>query len=429
MVCQHFFTYNSFEIFEDYRRKDNCWKGLLYKIKILVFTIMKVLYDHQTFTLQKYGGISRYYFELINRFKKDKNLECELACKYSENAYINSSDLFKDIETGESTEDFLYGVKFKGKAKIHRTLTRVGLASNPIILNKKNSVEIIKHNDFDIFHPTYYDPYFLKYIGNKPFVLTVHDMIHELYAGKFFKKNDKTIMAKKELAERAYRIIAISDSTKSDLIKLYKMDEGKIDIVYHGSSLKNENMINTDQSLPERYILFVGDRDLYKNFDFFLRSISKLLIEDEKLKLICAGGKPFNKIESNLIKNLKLSGKIFHRSIENDNYLSGLYNKALCFIFPSLYEGFGIPILEAFSCNCPVVISNTSSLPEVGGDAAHYFDPTDSASIYDAVKKVVYDYEFADKLREKGSEQLKKFSWEKCACETKRVYERLLEKI
>ena len=186
---------------------------------------MKILYDHQTFSLKKYGGISRYYFELISRFKKDRNIECELACKYSENAYIHSGDLFIDIKPGESTEDFLYGIKFKGKAKIHRTLTRVGLASNPMILNKIYSAEIIMQNNFDIFHPTYYDPYFLKYIGNKPFVLTVHDMIHELYAGKFFKKNDKVIRAKKELAERAYRIIAVSESTKKDLIKLYKIDE------------------------------------------------------------------------------------------------------------------------------------------------------------------------------------------------------------
>jgi len=117
---------------------------------------MKILYDHQIFSIQKYGGISRYYFELISRFKKDRNIECELACKYSENAYIHSSNLFIDIKDGKEDrkifEDFLYRVKFKGKTKTHLPFVILGLVSHPpAVLNRIYSAEIILHNNEVVF--------------------------------------------------------------------------------------------------------------------------------------------------------------------------------------------------------------------------------------------------------------------------------------
>ena len=389
---------------------------------------MKILYDHQIFSSQKYGGISRYFFELINSYDKNQDLQWDISLKYSENAYLQNSKLSLNIEKGESTEDLFLGIDFKGKAKIHRTLTKIGLAKHPMILNKHFSIEKISQGSFDLLHPTYYDPYFLKHLNSKPFVLTIYDMNHELYSGIYFKKNNSTVKSKRFLAERAEKIIAISGNTKKDIINLYGIDDKKIDVVYLGSSLvyQDEDLPNT--KLNKNFILFVGDRHTYKNFKFFLKSISPLIKDGNDLMLICAGSKPFDNSEIKLLQKLKLEKTVSHKPIINDSSLSQLYRKALCFVFPTLYEGFGIPVLEAFSCGCPAVISNTSSLPEVGGDAALYFDPQDADSILQAVKQVVYNKTLADEMRKKGSNQLKNFSWQKCALETKKVYEGILDK-
>lgn len=390
---------------------------------------MKILYDHQTFSIQKYGGISRYFFELMNLYethKEEYNIDCELALRYSNNAYLRNSNLFNNIMRAASTEDFCFGLDFRGKAKIHRALTKIGLAHHPTVLNQRISIKTLEEGRFDLFHPTYYDPYFYKYLEEKPFVLTIHDMIHELYSGMYFHKFDRTAEIKRYLALRADRIIAVSKKTKDDIIKFYNINEEKIQVIHHGSSMSCDQKYNSD--FPFKYILFIGDRHVYKNFNLFIRSIATLLRNDNELYLVCGGSIPFNKIENNLIKELNIENRVIHKPIINDNTLTRLYQNAICFVFPSLYEGFGIPILEAFSCKCPVVASNTSSLPEVGGDAAVYFNPEDPVSIRDAVKNIIYDENYADVLRKKGFDRLKNFSWNKCAMETKMVYEEVLGK-
>jgi glycosyltransferase involved in cell wall biosynthesis len=176
---------------------------------------------------------------------------------------------------------------------------------------------------------------------------------------------------------------------------------------------------------PQKYLLFVGNRRVYKNFDTFTESISQLLRDDKNLYLICAGGGKFTPSEIASLEKSGVINKVTQCSFD-DNILAQLYQNALAFIFPSLYEGFGIPILEAFFCGCPVVASNISSLPEVAGDAAEYFDPLDKISILNAVKKIAYDHGLRCKLKNKGYERLKNFSWEKTANQTKMLYKSIL---
>jgi len=367
---------------------------------------MKVLYDHQIFTSQIYGGISRYFFELIKYFNNDDKIECELSLKYSDNYYLKKLNSL-------THKTFLENYSFKGK---HRLLN---------ILNKKVSKKYISKGDYDIFHPTYYDPYFLDYIGKKPFVLTIYDMIHEIYS-EMFSSKDKTSGRKKTLAQKATKIIAISENTKKDIIKFLGIGENKIEVIYLGNSF---NIDKDDKTMnimtPEKYILFVGSRRGYKNFELFIEAISPLLNNDVKLNVVCGGGGKFNDKEIEKLKNLKIKDKVFYYS-GSDSVLAYLYQKAIAFVFPSLYEGFGIPILESFACGCPVICSGTSSLPEVAGDAAIYFDPTDKLSIQNSIHKVIYDDELKNNLISKGTERIKEFTWKKTAKKTKVLYEDIL---
>ncbi|MCF6149884.1 MAG: glycosyltransferase family 4 protein [Candidatus Kuenenia sp.] len=369
---------------------------------------MKVLYDHQIFVFQDYGGISRYFYELTNVFNNQEDIHFDLPLLYSNNHYIRKTNFLK-------CKPFLEAKNFRGKTRLLN------------FIHKYTEKKILRKKGFDVFHPTYYDPYFLKYIGNKPFVLTIYDMVYELFP-QIFSTRDKTSVNKKLLASKAAKIIAISENTKRDVIKLFGIKEDKVEVIYLGNSLCfgiTEKVKGMSNENPQKYLLFVGNRRAYKNFDTFIESISPLLKEDKNLYLICAGGGKFTPSEIANLEKLGVIKKVTQCSFD-DNILAQLYKNALAFIFPSLYEGFGIPILEAFSCGCPVITSNISSLPEVAGDAAEYFDPIDKISISSTVKKVIYDHDLRCKLKYKGYERLKNFSWEKTANQTKMLYKSIL---
>lgn len=367
---------------------------------------MKILYDHQIFTLQKYGGISRYFYELIKELNKMEDIETIVSLVVSNNHYITDKKFVHYF-------DILSTLQFRGKNRLFK------------LVNKPNTILKLKQQNFDIFHPTYYDPYFLKYIGKKPFVLTVYDMIHEKFT-EMFSPKDKTTEQKKLLVEKATKIIAISESTKKDLIELFGTDESKIEVVYLGNSMCPKLDIGINFHIPKRYLLFVGNRGLYKNFERFIKSIYDILKQNKELFVLCAGGGNFNIKENQLFNELGISNQILQYNVD-DNSLAYFYQNALAFIFPSLYEGFGIPILEAFACGCPVLCSNVSSLPEVAGDAACYFDPYSEDSIRNAVLKLLNNSNYRDDLIKKGYEQLKRFSWEITAEKTKKLYESIIK--
>jgi glycosyltransferase involved in cell wall biosynthesis len=366
---------------------------------------MKILYDHQTFTLQKYGGISRYFYELIREFDKVEGIKTNLPLIVSNNHYISDKQYVKFI-------NFLPSKYFRGKYRLFN------------IVNKLNTILELRKQNFDIFHPTYYDPYFLKYLQGKPFVLTVYDMIHEKFR-EMFRATDKTIQNKKLLIDEASKIIAISESTKNDLIKIYGTDESKIEVVYLGNSMFPKSEIQINFEIPKKYILFVGTRGIYKNFERFIKSISQILNQNKELFVLCAGGGKFTRAETQFLSDLGVIRKVLQYDV-NDDILAYFYKNALAFIFPSLYEGFGIPILESFACGCPVICSYTSSLPEIAGEAACYFDPYSELSIRNMVLKVLEDTSLRHNLILKGYERLKKFSWQQTAEQTKKIYESVL---
>jgi glycosyltransferase involved in cell wall biosynthesis len=368
---------------------------------------MKITFDHQIFSMQNYGGISRYFFELIRALNMLQDVETSLTVTYSNNQYLTSA------------RHHPYRHFFKRKAFRYR--------ENLIyLLNLPKSISALKSGELGIFHPTYYNPYFLRHLNKKPYVLTVYDMIHNLFPGEFTGKGNMS-ERKKILIENATRIIAISENTKKDILKFHSVDADKIHVIHLGDSLSNHAIQPVRHAgLPDKYILFVGLRSGYKNFAFFLESIAELFLQESDLHLICIGGGAFTQAESALFDRLGISKRVRQRSA-SDETLAGYYLQAAMFVFPSLYEGFGIPVLEAFGTGCPIAISSSSSFPEVAGDAAVYFDPLDSQSILTAVKSLLNDGALRSRLKRDGFERIKLFHWESTARKTRDVYKCIAE--
>lgn len=209
--------------------------------------------------------------------------------------------------------------------------------------------------------------------------------------------------------EKATKIIAVSENTKKDILRIYPhLDKKKIQVIYHGNSIKiNESkLIN----LPEEYLLFVGVRDGYKNFKFLVESISETLKVNKKLKLVCAGGGKFKNEELQFISQLNLDEQIIQKNFSEDQ-LGLFYKNALCFIFPSMYEGFGIPVLESMACGCPIILTNSSSFPEVAGEAGIYYELNNKIDLRDKIESIIYDKELRNKYSLKGKLQVERFNW------------------
>lgn len=364
---------------------------------------MKILYDHQAFAMQSRGGVSRCFAELVNKMTTETGTKIVLSLLYSNNEYLRR----KDTRERDRVSSYQIGSKARIKEVLRKN--RYAMKAHVFLgeyLNKVQSIRYLLRQDFDVFHPTYYDSYFLQYLGKKPFVLTVHDMIHELFP-EYFSRNDETSKRKRLLVERAERIIAVSQNTKDDLVRLLKVDPAKVVVVHHANFLERINEEPID--LPPRYILYVGGRKRYKNFSFFLESIADSLRRENDLHILCIGGGEFATDEKELFSRLSIETKVSHARA-NDAQLIYAYRRALCLALPSLYEGFGIPILEAFACGCPVLLSDASCFPEIARDAGVYFDPKNKDSIVSATERILNDSNLRSVLVQKGSERLRDFS-------------------
>ncbi|PTS95915.1 glycosyltransferase family 1 protein, partial [Pedobacter sp. HMWF019] len=281
---------------------------------------------------------------------------------------------------------------------------------------------LLKQNDFDIFHPTYFNPYFLKEL-KKPFVLTIHDMTYEALP-EYFPASDPLPHYKRLLIERADKIIAISETTKTDIIKYLNTDPGKIEVIHHGI----DNAASTYQTiahLPETYVLFVGARWGYKNFYLLARAFKELSLKYPDLKLVLAGGGQLSFGDSEILVRLAIVDKVIQISV-TDEELNTLYKKAICFIYPSLYEGFGLPILEAFKQGCPVLLSNSSCFKEIAGNAAKYFDCNSLQSLIHETELLITNPELRSKMAVEGYGKLTEYSMEKCLNKTINLYKAMV---
>ena len=369
---------------------------------------MRILFDHQVFSWQKYGGISRYFAEIIRGVTRRGETALLPFGFYTQNVHL------RDIAGIEIHP--ICPFAFKG----------IGLAQNHF--GKRITLNTLSRERPDILHPTYYDPYFLDRSERLqiPFVLTVHDMIHEIFdhrSRSLISLDAVVVGGKKRLAEKAAAIIAVSENTRRDLLQLYPdVDPDKVRVIWHGNSLVPDLRAPFQLDLPERYILFVGNRKAYKNFSWFVREISPYLLENKDLQLVCAGSAGFDQKERRLLRELHIDGITRHLPFGNDQELAEIYRRAICFVFPSGYEGFGIPVLESFACGCPVVLNQASSLPEVGGDAALYFETGRRDSLIQAIDQVAGSVPKRQEMQRLGFARVEKFSWENSVTQHVNVY-------
>lgn len=367
---------------------------------------MKILFDHQIFSLQKYGGASKYFCELLKNIPHEN---WDTSTLFSNNEYLKYSQLFK-------TYDPLAKFHFKRKSFVLN------------MLNKPYSIYKLRKGDYDIFHQTHFETYCLNSIGTKKMVSTFHDMNHVKFAGMYkysFVKGEHWMenVQKKSLA-RANKIIAISQNTKKDLMDYWGIDENKITVIHHGVDKEKIPDLPIERAFEKPYILFVGERDGFKNFDRFSKAFSSLGSNYKDVDLICTG-KSFSKDELDSIKKLGIEDRVFQISA-SERIMAQLYRDAHMMVMPSLSEGFGMPALEAMVYDCPVVLSQTSCFPEIVGDAGLYFDPYSIDDISHKMEMILNSPILRNNLYERGQEQLKKYSWEKTANEHVSVYKSLM---
>lgn len=370
---------------------------------------MNLLYDYSIFQLQRYGGVSRYFYELITRLSENQDTTVNLF----EGFHINKYGLSSNPDIFESYRGYKIP-QIKNTGHIFETLNQIWFKS----FYSKSSI--------DIYHPTYYRNDLHKF-KKTPIVLTIYDMIHELYSDQIV--NSKSVIeSKKNSIDFADIIICISENTKNDLIKLYNISEDKIKVIYLASSLQPSNMtsfnnIRTQYNFIRPFILYVGGRGGYKNFNVLLEAYTSHF--SKHFDLVCFGANVFNIKELKFIKKYNLINKVIH-IVGPDNLLAYLYKNAYCLVYPTLYEGFGIPPLEAMAMGCPVIASNTSSIPEVVGSAGILFDPYSKSSLINAIESLQNNESTRNRLIKLGLEHEKKFSWDKMANETLNVYKSII---
>lgn len=379
---------------------------------------MRIVYDHQIFAIQDIGGISRCFVELYKEMPE--TIDVQISLLESDNVYIKGMGLPGIRPKRDGINHFICRKNFPGKWQLYTWYHNLFKNNKHPDFNLLNTINELEKGEFDIFHPTFFSDYFLPYLKGKPFVLTIHDMTPELYP-QYFKRDDIQILMKRKLAPLADAIIAVSENTKQDIMRILDIPENKIHVIYHGCSMSSSIQCYSKFDFP--YLLYVGDRKGYKNFIPFVKQIAPILKQNKEIHVICTG-QPFNKEEIKLFKELRISNLFVNTWAETDADLYSLYHNAICFIYPSDYEGFGIPILEAYKANCPVLLNHASCFPEIAKDAAIYFNIASKNSLSDSLEKIL-------SMNKKEKEdllciqraRLEDFSWKKSAKKLALVYE------
>ncbi|MCA8829557.1 glycosyltransferase family 4 protein [Hymenobacter pini] len=360
---------------------------------------MRVLYDHQAFTLQDFGGVSRYHHELLCH----ASWQSELAVALSNNLYLQDRQHSRHLT-------FLPASSLPARWRVIR------------FFNDLASRRALRQGAYDVFHPTLTDDdYFLSLLPpDRPLVVTIHDMIPALFPAHYPGRDGQVL---NRIVQRANRIIVVSEHTRADVLRLLPVEPEKVEVVYHGYAAPQYTPAAA-LPVPERYVLFTGSRALYKNFGCLVQALAQLPpAVAQGLHLVCAGGGAFTDAEQALLRQAGCAERAHQFGPVSDAQLTYLYRHAKVFIFPSEYEGFGLPILEAFGQQCPVVLSHASCFPEIACEAALYFPPNEPAVLAEQLARVLSDAALRRELVQLGQLRLLDFTWHHTARRTRAVYE------
>lgn len=361
---------------------------------------MRIGIDGNEANVEKKVGVSNYVFELIHYFhtKTDTSTQFVIYLKDKPRHDFPLPD--KHFQYRIVKGDFLWSQLFL-----------------PIYLYLKKEMDVF-------FSPAHYAPRFCPV----PTVVTIHDLSFFYYPDEFLKKDLYQLKNWTQYSiEKANKIIAVSKNTKKDVMNYYHIPKNKIEVIYNGFSDAIPPPLRGGISPHQKpYILYVGTIQPRKNLDTLITAFHLLLKEKSDYSLVIAGKKGwlYEKIFDH-VKILNLEDKIIFTGYISDEEKATLYENASLFVLPSLYEGFGIPILEAMNSGCPVISSLSSSLPEIGGDACLYFDPKNPKELKEKMIHVIENSEFRKELVKKGKERVQLFSWQKCGQETLQVIKML----
>jgi glycosyltransferase involved in cell wall biosynthesis len=369
--------------------------------------------DGNEANVKKRVGIGEYAFELLRQFSltniKGRDIRFVI--------YLKDKPL---THMPKESDNWQYKILRPGKL-----WTQWRLPIDLYVNNPKPDV---------FFTPSHYAPRF----SPVPTVISVMDLSY-IYFPQLFNKKDLHQLSNwtSYSVKNVKKILTISKSSKNDIIKEYKVPSSKVVVTYPGikdtdtlePNIYGMNQIKAKYNLSDKYVLFVGTLQPRKNITKLIEAFSQ--ISDKKdLQLVIVGkrGWMFEDI-LNAPRKYSVENKVNFLEDINDEELKVLYKHALCFVLPSLYEGFGLPVLEAMQEGCPVITSNVSSMPEAGGEACLYVDPNDSSDIAEKIEKLITDEKLRQELITKGRIQVMKFNWEKTARETLNVLEEVGGKV
>lgn len=372
---------------------------------------MKIYIDGIIYSLQKGGGITRYTNELINGF---------IELGHEVTLIVHPKTFNQNIKN-----DKLKIIEINSILRIDNKLFR--FLTYPF--HKLKMERYFKKSNIreGIFHSTYFTNYKNLKI---PQVLTIHDLTREKFPQYFNKINDKIFLSiTKKSILKSNAIICDSKQTKNDLIQYYGTDSNKIDVTYLGVDLsfktkteEEKNVFKTLKNIQKPYILYVGRRSTYKNFLKFIEAYADWKHKDD-FSLITVGGGKFTKNESNIIEKYGLENNVIHFDFISEEELNMFYNSAYSFVFPSLSEGFGLPLLEAMACGTQILASDIPVFHEIAKDIPLYFNPNNKESIIEALNNSLK----IDQTKiNNGLEMVKKFTWKNTVKETLEIYQKIL---
>lgn len=363
---------------------------------------LKIHFDNQIFRIQQYGGISKYFVRLTEELKI-LHQKPKILGGFHMNAYLG--DLNSASVSGIYLERYPKGTI--------RLLREAGNYFN-------QGYQFFQKPD--IIHETYFNhtPYLKSKSSAR--VVTEYDCLHELFPD-FFPPSQLKTKEKQAAFDRSDVVISISHQTKADMLNFFSIDETKIKVTHLAADPPlPDHLILMPSPRSRPFLLYVGIRMKHKNFTRMVKAFasSRFLMQEFDLVAFCP--LDFSKEEITLFHELGFKSDQIRWEKGNDDRLAGFFKTAHAFVYPSIYEGFGIPPLEAMSYGCPVVCSNSSSLPEVVGDSALCFNPLDEEEITFQLEKIGSESLLSQELRNKGFQRIKSFSWNKTAEETLSIY-------
>jgi glycosyltransferase involved in cell wall biosynthesis len=351
---------------------------------------MKIVFDNIVFSLQRSGGISVVWYEILKRMLDNKKFDLSF------------------LEYNGATENI-----FRKKLEINST----PIDTFPVSINRYLNPRLSSINEPFIFHSSYYrtssDP-------NAINVTTVHDFIYEKFRSGIRKQIHCS--QKRRAIEKSDYIICVSENTKNDLLLMYpKINRGRVFVVHNGCSdnYRPESVHSEMYSRfnKDQYLIYVGVRDEYKRFDLALETA-----KDLNLGLVIVGGGMLTTEEEKMVRSILPENQYQVFQNISDNELNSLYSNALCLIYPSIYEGFGIPIIEAQKAGCPVVAYNGGAMKEIIGDTPLLFDEFNALEISNLIKAHLFDSDNRDYVVKQGLANSSKYTWGQTFEETINIY-------